>query len=284
MSILLFLAVVAANPASPPATLAAESIVISRFSDYPIAAEAFLNPVDFLDDTLIRDRGLEVNRIIFGSVSEAIQALKWIRIQRDVILHNLANVSTHGFKRMNPWTWMRQFSQGAFHSTESQFHLAIEGSGFFPITLADGSTAYTRDGSFERDFRGQIMTRDGFILEPPIVVSPKAVNVEINQEGEVTEQLSDGTLVQIGQVQLVNFINPGGLQLLGKTIFRETFSSGSALLGKPGENGSGFLRQGFVEISNVDLIEEEFLLESLRHQEEALRFALQSAGYKLPKH
>lgn len=209
----------------------------------------------------------------------------------DIIANNLANVNTTGFKRTRAHfqdllyqtvhlagtpssvgtqvpsgvqvghgskviSTERLFTQGSFRQTENQFHLAIEGNGFFPILLQDGSTAYTRDGSFERDSQGQIVTHSGFLLQPQVTVDPQAVNVEINQEGVVTQQLPDGTLAQIGQIQLTNFVNPAGLQALGSNIFRATAASGAALTGNPGQNGTGSLRQGFIEISNVNVAEE----------------------------
>ncbi|MBL4889009.1 MAG: flagellar basal-body rod protein FlgG [Candidatus Lindowbacteria bacterium] len=209
----------------------------------------------------------------------------------DVIANNLANVNTTGYKRVRAHfqdllyqtirlagtpssvgtqvpsgvqighgtkvvSTERLFTQGSFRQTENQFHMAIEGAGFFQITLPDGSTAFTRDGSFERDSQGQIVTHSGFLLEPAISISPDAVNIEINQEGIITQQLPDGTLAQIGQVQLTNFINPAGMQALGSNTFRETAASGAPLTGNPGENGTGFVRQGFIEISNVNVAEE----------------------------
>ncbi|RMH55212.1 MAG: flagellar basal-body rod protein FlgG [Candidatus Hydrogenedentota bacterium] len=209
----------------------------------------------------------------------------------DVIANNLANVNTTGFKRVRAHfqdllyqtihlagtpssvgtqvpsgvqvghgakviSTERLFSQGSFRQTENQFHLAIEGAGFFKIILPDGSEAYTRDGSFERDSQGQIVTHSGFLLDPQITIDPEAINIEINQEGVVTEQLPDGTLNQLGQIQLTNFINPSGLQALGSNIFRETAASGAPLTGNPGQNGTGQLRQGFIEISNVNVAEE----------------------------
>lgn len=209
----------------------------------------------------------------------------------DVISNNLANVNTTGFKRVRAHfqdllyqtielagtpssvgtqvpsgvqvghgarvtSTERLFSQGSFRQTENQFHLAIEGDGFFPITLPDGSTAYTRDGSFERDSNGQVVTHAGFLLEPGITVDAEAINIEISSEGIVTQQLPDGTLQQIGQIQLTNFVNPAGLQALGTNVFRETAASGDPITGNPGENGAGLLRQGFIEISNVNVAEE----------------------------
>ncbi len=209
----------------------------------------------------------------------------------DVISNNLANVNTTGFKRSrthfqdllyqtlrlagtpssvgsqvpsgvqvghgtNVVATEKIFTQGSFRQTENQFNVAIEGNGFFEIVLPDGSTAYSRDGSFERDSQGQMVTHQGFLIQPPIQIDPQAINLEINAEGIVTQQLPDGTLAQIGQLTLTNFINPAGLQSLGTNIYRETAASGAPLTGNPGTNGTGRLRQGFIEISNVNVAEE----------------------------
>ncbi|MEK8023410.1 MAG: flagellar basal-body rod protein FlgG [Candidatus Hydrogenedentota bacterium] len=209
----------------------------------------------------------------------------------DVIANNLANVNTTGFKRARAHfqdllyqtvhlagtpssvgtqvpsgvqvghgtsivSTERIFTQGSFRQTENQFNIAIEGSGFFQIQLPDGSVAYTRDGSFERDSTGQIVTHSGFLLQPAIQVDPTAVNIEINQQGIVTQQLADGTLQGVGTIQLTNFVNPAGLQALGTNTYRETAASGPPLTGNPGQNGTGALRQGFIEISNVNVAEE----------------------------
>ena len=214
-----------------------------------------------------------------------------IQFYTDVIANNLANVNTTGFKRSrthfedllyqtlhlagtpssvstqvpsgvqvghgtNVVSTEKIFTQGSFRLTENQFNVAIEGGGFFQIQLPDGSMAYSRDGSFERDSNGQIVTHSGFILQPPVTIAPDAVNVEINAEGVVTQQMPDGTLQQAGQIQLTNFINPAGLQSLGSNTFRETAASGPAITGNPGQNGTGYLRQGYVEISNVNVAEE----------------------------
>lgn len=209
----------------------------------------------------------------------------------DVIANNLANVNTTGFKRsrvhfqdllyqtihlagtpssvgtqvpsgvqaghgVNVVSTEKIFTQGSFRQTGNQLNVAIKGDGFFQILLPDGSLAYTRDGSFEVDSNGNIVTHSGFLLEPQITIPPETVNLEINQEGIVTAQLPDGTLNQLGQIQLVNFINPAGLQDLGSNLFRETAASGAPIVGNPGQNGTGFLEQGFIETSNVNVAEE----------------------------
>lgn len=209
----------------------------------------------------------------------------------DIIANNLANVNTTGYKRARAHfedllyqtihlagtpssvgtqvpsgvqvghgtkvvSTERLFSQGSFRETENQFNVAIEGSGFFQILLPDGTEAYTRDGSFERDSNGQIVTHSGYVVQPTITIDPEATAIEISELGVVTQQMPDGTLTQIGQMQLTNFINPAGLQALGNNLYRETAASGAALTGNPNDNGTGTLRQGFIEISNVDIAEE----------------------------
>lgn len=227
-------------------------------------------------------------RIISTSHSDAIQALNWIEWRRDVVLANLANVGTVGFKRFDPWSFSRVFAQGSFRQTENQFHVAIVGNGFFVLQLPDGTTAYTRYGAFDRDRLGQLVTPAGQLLDPPISVSPEAINIEINPDGIVTEQLSNGTLRQVGQIILANFVNPSGLQAILSASspiihhFRETAASGAPLTGNPGQHGTGSLLQGFVELSNVSARDEEYSLELLRKYEESILFGLRAAGINLP--
>lgn len=243
-----------------------------------------------LSDTMLRSRGDELEVVATRSVADALHMLSVIRFRKDIILSNLANIHSHGYKRLDPWTMAREFSQGFFRNTENQFHIAIEGDGFFELLLPNGASAYTRNGAFERDSRGNVVTSQGFLLQPQFIVNPEAINLEINAEGIVTEQLPDGTLQQIGQIQLTKFINPAGLYtstystIHPSVIWRETASSGVPTTGPPGENGTGLLRQGYVELSNVNIINEEAHLEMLRLHDEALRFGLSSVGYNLRKH
>lgn len=210
----------------------------------------------------------------------------------DVIANNLANVATNGFKRsravfedllyqtirspgaqssqntqlpsglqvgtgVRPVATARIFTQGNLQQTGNSFDVAINGAGFFQIQLPDGSTAYTRDGSFHLDSQGQLVTASGFVLQPGITVPANTLSVTIGQDGVVSAvQSGNPAPVQIGQIQLANFVNPAGLAPLGQNLFVETAASGAPTTGTPGTNGLGLLNQGYVETSNVNVVEE----------------------------
>lgn len=212
--------------------------------------------------------------------------------QLDVISNNLANVSTNGFKRSRavfedllyqtlrqpgaqssqqtqipsglqvgtgsrPVATARNFSQGSLQQTGNSLDLAINGQGFFQIQMPDGTTAYSRDGSFQLDSNGQIVTPNGFPLQPSITIPANTVAISVGQDGTVTvTQSGVATPVQVGTIQVATFINNGGLQPLGQNLYQETASSGSPTPNTPGLNGAGLLNQGYVEASNVNVVEE----------------------------
>ncbi len=209
-----------------------------------------------------------------------------------VISNNLANVNTTGFKRDRAvfedlvYQSVRQagaqssqetqlpsglsigtgvrivateklFTQGNFTSTSNQTDLAIKGRGFFEILMPDGSTAYTRDGSFQLDAQGQIVNSSGFVLQPGITVPNNTLSLTIAQDGTVSAEIAGTSApTQLGDIQLVDFINPTGLKALGSNLFKETASSGAPQQGIPGTGGLGNLLQGSVETSNVNVVEE----------------------------
>lgn len=211
----------------------------------------------------------------------------------DVISNNLANTSTNGFKRqravfedllyqnirqpgaqstqqtqipsglslgtgVRTSATQRIFAQGNIQQTENPLDIAIQGEGFLPIQMPDGTTAYTRDGSLTKNAQGQIVTQSGNVLQPPITIPAAATSVTIGQDGTVSVVLNGNTAApqQLGNIQLVTFINSGGLQALGDNLFMETAASGNPNTNTPGTNGAGTLRQGFVEVSNVNVAEE----------------------------
>lgn len=212
--------------------------------------------------------------------------------QLDVISNNLANVSTNGFKRSRavfedllyqtlrqpgaqssqqtqvptglqigtgarPVSTARVFTQGNIQKTDNALDLAIQGNGFFQILLPDGTTGYTRDGSFQKDNQGQIVTSDGYPLQPNITIPADAISVSIGTDGTVTvTQSGSAASTQIGSIQLANFINPAGLLSMGQNLFLETAASGTPTPNTPGTNGSGIVNQGYVETSNVNVAEE----------------------------
>ena len=210
----------------------------------------------------------------------------------DVIANNLANVSTNGFKRSRavfedliyqtlrqpgaqssqqtqvpaglqigtgarPVSTARLFTQGNLQKTDNTLDVAIQGNGFFQILLPDGTTAYTRDGSFQKDNQGQIVTADGYPVQPNITVPANALSLAIGQDGTVTiTQPGSSATTQIGSIQVATFINPAGLQSVGQNLFLETAASGTPTPNTPGQNGSGIVNQGYVETSNVNVAEE----------------------------
>ncbi|MBB4301821.1 flagellar basal-body rod protein FlgG [Rhodobium orientis] len=151
----------------------------------------------------------------------------------------------------------RVLSQGSISPTEKELDVAIRGDGFFRIRLPDGTTAYTRDGSFERDAEGQLVTSDGYILEPGITIPDDTTSITINQFGQVEATIGGQTAPQnLGQIELARFANKGGLQAIGDNMFLETVSSGPEQTDNPGAEGYGNLLQAHLEMSNVNAVTE----------------------------
>lgn len=151
----------------------------------------------------------------------------------------------------------RIMTQGNLTPTEKQFDLAIRGEGFFRIRMPDGRTAYSRDGSFDLDSQGQLVTRDGYQVEPGITIPNNATGVSINAQGTVEVTLPGQTAPQqIGQIQLTRFINKVGLESIGDNLFIETAGSGPAIDGVGGGEGFGTLQQNYLEEGNVQAVTE----------------------------
>jgi flagellar basal-body rod protein FlgG len=149
------------------------------------------------------------------------------------------------------------YSTGSFRSTGNRYDLAIEGDGFFNLIMADGTLAYSRDGSFTLDSNGTMVNSQGYTLSPQITIPQDTTSVTIAQDGTVSvTQAGQSTPQQVGQITLSNFINPNGLNMLGNNTVQPTEASGDAIEGNPGQDGLGTLRQGFLESSNVDMAEE----------------------------
>jgi flagellar basal-body rod protein FlgG len=147
--------------------------------------------------------------------------------------------------------------QGNLQSTGNQFDLAIQGKGMFQVRTPDGTNAYTRAGSFQLSSTGQLVTADGYVVQPGITVPPNAVDVTINQSGDVLATISGQVQPQnVGQLQLATFANEAGLTALGNNLLQDTAASGQATLGVPGSPGFGTLSQGFLETSNVNVVQE----------------------------
>lgn len=209
-----------------------------------------------------------------------------------VISNNLANVNTSGFKRDRPvfedllYQNVRQvganssqdtllpsgmqvgtgvrvsaseklFTQGNLLHTENSLDMAIQGNGFFQILMPDGALGYTRDGTFQVDEQGQLVTSSGYPLQPAITIPEDALSVTIGNNGTVSV-LSPGSAAptQVGDVQLADFVNPAGLQAIGQNLYLESAASGAPQTGTPGVTGYGSIQQGFVESSNVNVVEE----------------------------
>lgn len=210
----------------------------------------------------------------------------------DTIANNLANVNTTGFKKsrvnfqdllyesvrppgggtagstmpegiqlghgVRPASVAKLFTPGSMLQTGNPLDLAIEGEGFFEIQLPDGTEAYTRDGSFRRGETGELMTVDGLILTDGITIPEDAISISVSQVGVVSVMQPGSTAAsQLGTIQLHRFANPSGMDArLGRNLLLETEASGSPQASNPGEDGAGFLAQGFLENSNVQVVEE----------------------------
>ena len=209
------------------------------------------------------------------------------------ISNNLANVSTVGFKRdmavfqdllyqiarepgaatsqdsqlpsgLQLGTGVRiagtakQFTQGSMQVTDRALDVAVMGRGMFQILMPDGTTAYTRNGQFQVNADGEIVTANGYPLQPAITVPNNASIITIGNDGTVSVSVSgqENAATQIGQIDLADFVNPQGLKAIGDNLFRETAASGNPLVGTPGLAGLGDIRQGSLETSNVDVVEE----------------------------
>lgn len=152
---------------------------------------------------------------------------------------------------------MHDYSTGNLKQTGNRFDLAIEGDGFFRVTMPDGTLGYTRDGSFSTDQNGSLVNAAGYALDPQITIPQDALSVTIASDGTVTvTQPGQTQPQQVGQITLSHFVNPAGLNLLGRNTVQPTLASGDAIDGTPGTDGIGTINQGFLEVSNVDVAEE----------------------------
>ena len=211
----------------------------------------------------------------------------------DVISNNLANVSTNGFKKTRPvfedmlYQNIRQpgavsseqntnlpsgfqvgtgvravaterlHSQGGMQGTENSRDLAIDGEGFFQVQMPNGDTGCTRDGSFQKDQNGQLVTSSGYLIQPTISIPQNALSITVAKDGVVSvTQPGTTQSAVVGQIQLATFVNNSGLQSIGENLYLETDASGPANESQPGLNGTGKLLQGYVETSNVNVVEE----------------------------
>ncbi len=151
----------------------------------------------------------------------------------------------------------RIHEQGNLEATDNTLDLAIQGKGFFQVLLPDGTTSYTRDGTFQLDGTGQIVTHDGYTVQPGITVPSNAIDVTVNNSGQVQVKIEGQTaLSTVGQLQIATFLNDAGLEAIGDNLYLETPASGAATTGNPAATGFGTILQGFLETSNVNAVEE----------------------------
>jgi flagellar basal-body rod protein FlgG len=209
-----------------------------------------------------------------------------------VISNNLANVNTNGFKRgravfedllyqnirqvggqtsqdtqspsgvslgagVRTVATQKMHTQGNVVNTGNNLDIAIQGRGFFQINMPDGTTSYTRDGSFQTDSQGQLVTSNGYAMSPSITLPANTTNVSISGDGIVEATVAGSSApTTVGTLQLADFINPAGLEAIGENLYKESVSSGSPQTAAPGSTGLGSVTQGFVESSNVNVVEE----------------------------
>ncbi len=228
---------------------------------------------------------------MLGSLSTAATGMSAQQFMMDIIANNLANVNTTGYKQsraefaslayqdiftagtptsqntqsptglyrghgVRTVATNRLFTLGNIKHTGNPLDIAIGGDGFFQVQLQNGQIAYTRDGSFKLDGHGRIVTSDGYIVVPNIVIPSDATSIDIAPNGTVTVMGANGTPTQVGNITLVKFLNPAGLNAIGDNLYTATSASGQPIQGVPNQDGFGALRQGYLEMSNVDIIQQ----------------------------
>jgi len=150
----------------------------------------------------------------------------------------------------------RVFGQGSLKNTGRSLDMAVMGRGFFQVTLPNGNTGFTRDGSFTLDQNGQVVTSSGYLLDPNITVPQEALGIFVGTDGTVSVDIGDPEPQNVGQIQMATFINPSGLKAMGGNVYTATNASGDAQVGNPGAQGFGEIQSTFLEISNVSVAEE----------------------------
>jgi len=239
--------------------------------------------------------------------------------QLDVISHNLANTSTTGYKRasavfqdliyqnlrqvgsqtteqnqlptglqlglgVRTVATSRNFMQGGLQQSNSNLDVAIKGNGFFQVTMPDGTAAYTRDGSFQVDSQGRLVTSSGLPVANGITIPPNATSISIGTDGTVSALLQGNTAPQpLGSLAMANFINPPGLEPRGENLYVETAASGQPTQGTPGTNGLGTVVQGYLETSNVNVVQELVSMIQTQRAYEMNSKAVQTSDQMLAK-
>jgi flagellar basal-body rod protein FlgG len=241
------------------------------------------------------------------------------QMQLDVISNNLANVSTNGFKKahavfedlmyqnlrqvgsntseqstlptglqvglgVRTVATSRSFSQGNLQQTSNNLDVAIQGNGFFQVTMPDGTTGYTRDGAFQLDNQGRVVNSTGLLVQGGVTVPANATSVSVASNGTVTASVPGNAAPQnIGTITTASFINPAGLEPKGQNIYQETAASGQPNAGTPGADGLGSLMQGFVETSNVNVVQELVTMIQTQRAYEMNSKAIQTSDQMLQK-
>jgi flagellar basal-body rod protein FlgG len=239
--------------------------------------------------------------------------------QLDIIANNLANTSTNGFKKahavfedlmyqnlrqagtstseqsvlptglqvglgVRTVATSRSFAQGNLQQSGNNMDVAIQGNGFFQVTMPDGTTGYTRDGSFQLDSQGRMVTSNGLVVQGGITVPANATNVAVAVNGTVTAAIPGTTAPQtIGTITLASFVNPAGLEPKGQNIYAESAASGQPNAGTAGTNGLGTIMQGFVETSNVNVVQELVSMIQTQRAYEMNSKAIQTSDQMLQK-
>jgi len=229
---------------------------------------------------------------MFRSLATAASGMEAQQTRLDVTANNIANVSTNGFKKgraefadliyqtqrsagsttgagtMAPagseiglgtrlTSTARDNGQGELHTTNGTLDVAIEGNGYLPVTMPTGETAYTRNGALHMSAEGRLVNQDGYSIGGDITIPQDATQVTIAADGTVSAQIAGNTAsTELGKIQIATFANPSGLAARGGNLFSESSASGAAVLGTPGQGGAGNLRQGMLEVSNVNVVEE----------------------------
>ena len=229
---------------------------------------------------------------MFRSLATAASGMEAQQTKLDVTANNIANVSTNGFKKGRAEfadlmyqnvraagsptgngtsapsgteiglgtrlvSTAREQGQGELHQTNGPLDIAIEGHGYLPIQLPNGDVAYTRNGALQMNAEGRLVNADGYPVQGDFTIPPEAQSVSIAADGTISATVAGQTQpIEIGKLQIAMFANPGGIAAQGSTLFRETSASGTAVLGEPGQGGAGSIRQGMLEVSNVNVVEE----------------------------
>lgn len=225
------------------------------------------------------------------SLSVAATGMEAQQLNIDIISNNLANVNTAGFKKsrgdfqdllyqtivpagaassgstqaptgiqvgmgVKAAAVQKIFTQGEYQQTGNPLDIAIEGDGFIQVMQPDGQIAYSRAGALKLDSEGKIVTSDGYSVEPNITIPSTATSISIGSSGIVSVRDANGSVTDVGQIELAKFLNPAGLNSIGKSLYLTTPSSGEAVTGTPGLEGFGTISQGFLEMSNVNVVQE----------------------------